>query len=139
MFIHTGLTDVYHTPEDDFEAINCAGAVRVIDYSERVLDGLANLETMPKFGTPKPFRLGAMLSDENEIVKIDSVTSNSVAAKAGLKDGDILLEIQGEPITSRRAVTRIIRRDQGKSVKMKLKRGDVEIVLNVDLKSGEEE
>lgn len=139
MFIHTGLTDVYHTPEDDFEAINCAGAVRVIDYSERVLDGLANLEKMPKFGTPKPFRLGAMLSDENEVVKIESVTSNSAAAKAGLKNGDILMEIEGEAITTRRAVTRIIRRDQGKTVKIKLKRDDVEIVLNVELKTGEDE
>lgn len=139
MFIHTGLTDVYHTPEDDFAAINCAGAVRVIDYSERVLDGLATLEKMPKFGTPKPFRLGAMLSDENEVVKIESVTSNSAAAKAGLKNGDILMEIEGEAITTRRAVTRIIRRDQGKTVKMKLKRDDVEIVLNIELKTGEDE
>jgi len=29
MFIHTGTNAVYHTPEDDFEAINCEGALRV--------------------------------------------------------------------------------------------------------------
>ena len=49
MFIHTGLTDTYHTPEDDFETIDCAGALQVINYTEAVLDGLVNLEAAPQF------------------------------------------------------------------------------------------
>ena len=70
VFIHTGQNAVYHTPEDDFEAINCEGALRVIDYSEEVIDQLASLEKRPTFGKPKAperFRLGVMLDDENTI------------------------------------------------------------------------
>ncbi len=135
MFIHTGLNAVYHTPEDDFEAINCEGALKVIDFSERVVDGLASLEKIPSFGTPKPFRLGALLDDDNEVVTIEGITPGSAAEKAGLQKGDIILEFEAEKITKRRELTRLIRRDAGKTVKMKLKRGDAEINLNVELKN----
>lgn len=133
MFIHTGTNAVYHTPEDDFEAINCEGALRVIDYSERVVDMLAELEVKPTFGKPKPFRLGIMIDDENG-VSIEGVTDDSVAQKAGLQEGDVILEIDGVKMEKRRDVTKVIRRDVGKTVKMKLKRGDAEMLLNVELK-----
>ncbi len=138
MFIHTGQNAVYHTPEDDFEAINCEGALKVIDFSERVLDGLAALEKPPVYGTPKRIRLGVMLEDENDIVTIEGVTSDSLAEKAGLKKGDVILDIDGAKITSRREVNRIVQRDSGKTIKLKLKRGDAEIQLNVELKSDDE-
>ena len=64
VFIHTGQTAVYHTPEDDFETLDCEGALKVIDYSEKVVDGLASMDKKPVFGAPKPFRLGVMLDDE---------------------------------------------------------------------------
>jgi membrane-associated protease RseP (regulator of RpoE activity) len=135
MFIHTGLNSVYHTPEDDFEAINCAGALKVIDFSERVVDGLASLEKIPSFGTPRPIRLGVLLDDNNDVVTIEGVTPNSIAEKAGLQKGDIILEFGGEKVTKRRSVNLLIRRDSGKKVKLKLKRGDAEINLNVELKN----
>lgn len=138
-FIHTGINAVYHTPEDDFEAINCEGALRVIDYSENVVEELANLESKPKYGTPRVFRLGVMLDDENDVVTIEGVTSNSVAELAGLKTGDVILEVDGEKLTKRRQMTRIIRRDKGKTIQMKLKRDDAEILLNVELKDNDDE
>ena len=137
-FIHTGINAVYHTPEDDFEAINCEGALRVIDYSEKVIEGLASMESMPKFGTPKAFRLGVMLDDENDVVTIAGVTSNSVAERAGLQVGDVILEVDGDKVTRRREMTRIIRRDKGKTIQMKLKRDDAEILLNVELNDEDE-
>ncbi|MDG1872447.1 MAG: M20/M25/M40 family metallo-hydrolase, partial [Mariniblastus sp.] len=137
MFIHTGTNPVYHTPEDDFEAINCEGALRVIDYSERVVDLLAELEKKPSFGKPKPFRLGVMLDDENDIVSIGGITEGSIAEKAGLQKDDVILDIDGVKMTKRRDVTKVIRRDVGKTVKIKLKRGDAEVILNVELKRPE--
>jgi len=135
VFVHTGQNAVYHTPEDDFEAIDCKGALKVIDYTEKIVDGLASLESKPTFGTPKPFRLGVMLDDENDTVTIEAVTEGSVAEKAGLKKGDIVLEVDGEAMTKRREFSRIVRRDAGKTVKLKLKRGDAEVMLNIKLKS----
>jgi len=43
-FIHSGLNDVYHTPEDDFELINCEGALQVIDYSENYIRELVTVK-----------------------------------------------------------------------------------------------
>lgn len=133
-FIHTGTNAVYHTPDDDFEAINCEGALRVIDYSENVIQGLASMETAPIFGKPAPFRLGVLLDDENETVTIEAVTEDSAAKVAGLQKGDVVLEFAGEKVTKRRQVNLIVRRDSGKTVKVKLKRGDKEMTLDVLLK-----
>lgn len=140
MFIHTGTNPVYHTPEDDFEAINCEGALRVIDYSERVVDRLASLEKRPSFGTPRPFRLGVMIDrDEDDgQVKIVGVTSGSVAERSGIQKGDIVLEVDGTKLAKRRDLTKIVRRDRGKTVQLKIKRGDAELVLEVVLKSSDE-
>ena len=35
MFMHTGLTSTYHTPEDDFETLDCDGALKVIPVHRR--------------------------------------------------------------------------------------------------------
>lgn len=133
-FIHTGTNAVYHTPDDDFEAINCEGALRVIDYSENVIQGLASMEKPPVFGKPEPFRLGALLDDENETVTVEAVSEGSAAEAAGLKKGDVVLEFAGEKVTKRRQLNRIVRRDSGKTIKVKLKRGDAEMTLDVLLK-----
>ena len=132
-FIHTGTNAVYHTPEDDFEAIDCEGAVRVIDFSENFMMGLSYLEERPTFGKPEPFRLGVLLDDENDVVTIEAVTEGSAAEVAGLQKGDIILSVGDEKITKRRQMTRIIRRDQGKTLDMKLKRDDTEMTLKVEL------
>lgn len=135
MFIHTGTNAVYHTPEDDFDAINCEGALRVIDYSERVVSMLAELETRPTFGKPKPFRLGVMIEEADGQIKIDGVSEDSIAQKAGILKGDILLSVDGEAMENRRNLVKMLRRDRGKTVEMKIKRGDEEVTLEVELKN----
>ena len=135
MFIHTGTNAVYHTPEDDFDAINCEGALRVIDYSERVIDKLAELETRPTFGTPKPFRLGVRVNDDGGRIEIEGVSDNSIAKKSGILTGDIILSVDGEELENRRDLVKMIRRDRGKTVKMKVKRGDDEVTLEVELEN----
>jgi len=137
VFIHTGQTAVYHTPEDDFETIDCEGALKVIDYSEAVIDGIASMEKRPTFGEPKQperLRLGVVIKDENDVVTIDQVMEGSIAEAAGLQKGDIILQVDDDKITARRQITRLTQRSAGKTVKMKLKRGDAEVTLNVELK-----
>ena len=135
MFIHTGTNAVYHTPEDDFDAINCEGALRVIDYSERVVDMLAELEDRPTFGKPKPFRLGVKIDEEEGQLKIGGVSEDSIAEKAGLLEGDIIKSVDGSPMENRRDLVRMLRRDRGKTVKMEVQRGDDEVTLDVELEN----
>lgn len=143
MFLHTGITDTYHTPDDDFESINCDGALKVIEFTEDLLWDLASLPERPKFsntaggGAPR-IRLGALITELDGKVSIDSVTENSLAAKIGLKPADVIKELAGEPINSRRQINRLLAANASKQIKIKLERAGqpVEIEFKVE-SSGE--
>ncbi len=142
MFFHTGLTDTYHTPEDDFETIDCDGALTVIEYTEAVVDGLANLESRPMFAeqtrrsSGSRVRLGAIFDDDNEKgVAVSSIKEGSIAEKAGLQDGDVITEFAGEAVTRRREIVAALRSKANKTVTIKFLRGEEEMSVEVELKN----
>lgn len=139
MFLHTGITDTYHTPEDDFETINCEGALKVIEFTEDLLWDLASLPERPKFsntaGSSAPrIRLGALITELDGKVSIDSITDDSLAAKIGLQPADVLLELAGEAINSRRQINRLLAANANKTIKVKVERAGkpVEIEFKVE-------
>ena len=134
-FIHTGTNDVYHTPEDDFGLINCEGALEVIDYSENFVRELASMEKRPTYGRPAPFRFGVRLEEKDGKVVVVGVSRNTVASKAGVSVGDVIVEFAGESVTKRREVSRSIRKLKGEDVKVKLLRDGKEMVIDVTLES----
>ena len=133
-FIHTGLNSVYHTPDDDFEAINCVGVTRVIDFSESVIDTLAQLAERPTYYKPKPFRLGVLCEQVGETLVIERVASESIAALAGLRAGDVLVSWNDETLSNQRRLRRAIRRDRGKTVTVKIIRAGETREVMVELK-----
>ena len=140
IFLHTGLNRVYHTPEDDFEGINCAGAVTVIDFSETLVRELANIETRPTYervyspGSSAKLGVGIEKDKDTGLMRISKVYPQTPAAEAGLKEGDVFVSWDGsKKINSRRRLTRIIKRDAGKSVKLKVNRDGREVLLTVQL------
>jgi hypothetical protein len=136
MFIHTGISDTYHTPDDTFETINCEGVVTVVDFSERVLEQLLTSEK-PVYGKPKRFQLGLQLDREGDEsgLKITKVIKDSIAERAGIRKGDIVLSVDGDTISKRRELVRRIRRDVGKMINLKIRRGAEEIDFQIELKS----
>jgi hypothetical protein len=148
MFFHTGLTDTYHTPEDDFETIDCDGALTVIEYTEAVVDGIAKMDSKPTFagrrgsrrggGDAAPrsrIRLGAILDDEVENgVTVDTIQEGSIAEKAGLKAGDVITEFAGEAVTQRREIVLALRQNVGETVEIKILRDGEEQTVEVELK-----
>jgi len=105
MFCFTGMTSIYHTPDDDFETLNIEGAVSVIDYSEQLLRGIDGLEKPPTFipapsrnrreATRTPF-LGIqpdLASTGAEGIVIRSVRENSPAEAGGLQTGDVIVKV----------------------------------------------
>ena len=157
MFIHTGLTDTYHTPEDDFDTINCEGVLAVIDYTEAILDGLINLKETPTFAdakqrrgiknpndantdeaTPARVRLGVKWDDDwddeldEEVgVKVEAILEDSIAETAGLQEGDIVTEFAGESVKTRRQIVMLTRRKTGEDINITVLRGEEE--LNIDM------
>ncbi len=146
MFCFTGLTETYHTPDDDATTLNMEGALLVIDYSEQLLRGMDGLETRPAFSEGAPRRgrttrrvpflglqpdLGA--SGANGIV-VRSVRPSSPAAEAGLAAGDVVTRIGDKTVEDYQTlVTLLVASKPGDIMKLTIKRGDQESVIEVKL------
>lgn len=134
MFCFTGMTDRYHTPDDDFEMINVEGAVKVIDLAEDILRGMANLPQSPKFvevgrGTRKVPYLGAIpvLSREEGIegVRVRIIRKDSPAEKAGLQVSDVITAAGDKSTPDYESLVAALRaQEAGASLTLKVTRGE---------------
>lgn len=126
-FFFTGTHREYHRPTDTPDLINVEGMKKVVDYGEKIMYHFATVAERPKYLVtkeryvdpdeksshgPAPSgsgsarmsgpTLGIMPSYEEGTpgVKLDGISPDGPAEKAGLKDGDLIIEIGGKPVTS---------------------------------------
>jgi aminopeptidase YwaD len=100
----TGATEFYHKPTDDPGTLNMAGAVKIVEFTKALINGLndqpalAFSETtqqesmrVPKFKVT----LGVMpdYAFEGPGMKIDGIIPDRPAQAAGLQEGDVVLQI----------------------------------------------
>jgi len=114
LFLYTGTHNEYHKPTDIPEKINVPGMKKIADFVQTLTDDLITRDSAPKFAVvrdpwtdptdPRPRgpmgpRLGIRpdYTYEGGGVLLEGVTPGGVAEKAGLKDGDIIVEIAGKP------------------------------------------
>ncbi|MCA9083757.1 MAG: M20/M25/M40 family metallo-hydrolase [Planctomycetaceae bacterium] len=146
MFCFTGVTPRYHTPDDDFEAINVEGVVSVIDYTEHLLRGIAALPKPPTFQpvsrSSRPRRsipyLGVVpnigADDGIDGIPLQSIRPDSPASSAGLAVGDVLLQANDTPLDGfSDLITFLGTVNAGQTVSFKVKRGEDTVSLNVKL------
>jgi Zn-dependent M28 family amino/carboxypeptidase len=135
LFFFSGLHTDYHKPSDTYDKINSNAAIKVLSLVYMMVDKMATdvkrLEYTevqqprpavagsgggygPYFGSVPDFR------DDLKGVLFADVQNNSPAGKAGLKQGDLLVEFDGKPIENLYDFTYALR---GKKV------GDVVIVV----------
>jgi hypothetical protein len=109
IFFWTGYHDDYHRPSDTADKINVEGLRRVVDLSEDVVTQLATVRDRPEFvevksagaGSPSHGpRLGVRPAapDGKEGVVIEEVVAGEPAANAGIKKGDRIVVLAGQPI-----------------------------------------
>ncbi len=112
LFFYTNLHDDYHTPNDDVHLINAQGQEKVTKIGADIVFNLANRnenlhfqEAGPKKRTSSrgglKVRLGIMpgfASNENNGLKVEGVSKDGPAEKAGLLKGDLIIAINGEKI-----------------------------------------
>ena len=111
----TGTHDRYHTPADDADAINFAGAEKVAELTARTAVAIARADVTPNYAASKnapPMEgdsrgYGAYLGSVPDYssmeaqsggVKIADARAGSPADKAGLKGGDVIVEMGGTRI-----------------------------------------
>jgi predicted metalloprotease with PDZ domain len=106
----TGQHSDYHKPTDDVEKINLAGEKKVLEY---IVDLINQTNSLPKLTFAKTaspvstkskykITLGVMpdYTFEGVGMRIDGVTDNKPAFKAGIKTGDIIIELGGQKINN---------------------------------------
>jgi serine protease Do len=78
--------------------------------------------------------LGVILADKDSPPRVVKVASKSPAEQAGIKDNDLIVQIDGRPMKSREELIAAIRKNPiGTVVKLKIKRGNQEIDLSATL------
>ncbi len=151
LFFFSGLHTDYHKPSDTAEKINGDGAVKVLSLVYLMMNRIASTTDRleytevhepkptgggsgggygPYFGSVPDFR------DDLKGVLFADVQNNSPAAKAGLKQGDLLIEFDGKPIQNLYDFTYALRaKKPGDVVAVVVKRGQQDVKVNVTLEA----
>jgi hypothetical protein len=144
-FFFTGDHPQYHRPTDKANLINFPGMKKVVDLVEDLAGSIAKSEERPEyvkiaggasFGPRPSVRLGIRpaYSDEGTGVLIEGVTDGEPAARAGIKQGDRIIEMGGKKIKNLEGYM-LFMKDQkkGDTVELKVMRMDKEMKLSVKL------
>jgi membrane-associated protease RseP (regulator of RpoE activity) len=139
----TGTHQEYHKPEDDEHLINYRGMSEVLEYMVRMVSALpdhgrlsfrktsnTDASSAPRFKVT----LGIMPDYfyEGEGIKVDGVTENKPAAKAGILKGDILLQLGEFPLGDMQAYMKALSyQNKGGNAKVVLLRAGQRVEVDV--------
>lgn len=138
----TGQHKDYHKPSDDADKINYEGEKKVLQYIVKLIE---ETETMPKLTFTKTkspdsktsgfkVTMGVMpdYSFEGKGMRVDGVTDGKPAAKAGLKQGDIVTQLGDDPVTDVMSYMKALSKfKKGDTTKVKVHRGKEELEMSV--------
>lgn len=150
--LFTGATPNYHRPSDTYDKIDGPGLVKVATVTKEVVEYLAERDKpMPFVGEHKDYRQGEEDPNKNAVkqsgrkvstgsipdfafngegVKVGSVMDGSAGAKAGLKAGDIITEINGEKVVDLKAYSDVLKKFKpGDKIKLTVVRGEINMEL----------
>jgi membrane-associated protease RseP (regulator of RpoE activity) len=113
VFFHTGGHPDYHRPTDTADKIDTAGLARIAALGAQVTERVAGgprptyvALARPKRERPEP-AVGARVflgvgagASESDGLRLSQVVAGSGAAKAGLKEGDVLVRFGDRPLNS---------------------------------------
>jgi hypothetical protein len=138
----TGQHKDYHKPTDDAALVNYDGMKMILEYMTTIIERTEALPKLQFLTTRNPdmgrskfkVTLGIMpdYAFEGPGLKVDGVTEGKPAAGAGVKTGDIIIEIGGVKINSMGDyMAQLGKFNKGETTTMKVKRGTEELLLNV--------
>lgn len=135
LFFFTGQHPDYHRPSDDAGLINYEGELGIIRYIEVIVNKLNKsnqklsfLRTREVSVSVSSFKvtLGIMpdYTFSGKGVRADGVTDGRPAAKAGIKTGDVIVQLGTHTITSVETYMQALNKfNKGEKTKVKFKRG----------------
>jgi len=134
----TGQHDDYHRPSDDTEKINWEGIASIVRYTEALVTNtdskgdLAFTKTKDESSNTPRFKVGlGVVPDylfDGEGMRIDGVSEDKPAKKAGLEKGDIVVQLGDSTITDMMSYMRALSTfEKGDSTKAVIKRGEEQL------------
>jgi Zn-dependent M28 family amino/carboxypeptidase len=148
LFFMTGIHDDYHTPKDDVQFINTKGQEDVSLLGSQIIVQIVNQNTNLTFQEAGPksrsdgrngmkVKLGIMpgfASSENNGLKVEGVSKDGIADKAGILKGDLIIAINGENILNiYDYMNRLKKFNPGERISIDVLRGEEKKVFIVDL------
>jgi C-terminal processing protease CtpA/Prc len=136
LFYFTGLHSDYHKPSDDADKINYNGEVLVID---QVMNVIESLDKQPKLAFAKTRETTTTRNTKMNVsmgimpdytfsgsgVRADGISEGRPAQKAGLKAGDIIIQVGEFQITSMDSYMQMLGSfNKGEKAKVKFRRGN---------------
>ena len=139
----SGTHSDYHKPSDDENKINYEGEIQIVRMIDKLIfhldkeERLAFLKTKNDSNEDAPrfkVTLGVVpdYAFEGEGMRIDGVTDDRPAAKAGLKPGDIVIQLGENKVVDMMSYMKALGKfSKGQTTKVKIKRGKE--TMEVDL------
>ncbi|MBS1655874.1 MAG: M28 family peptidase, partial [Bacteroidetes bacterium] len=137
LFFFTGLHPDYHRPTDDYDKINFTGELKIVDYINKIIEHLSKENTRLAFTktretqTSTSARFGVTLGIMPDYafsgsgVRCDGVSDGKPAQKAGLKLGDVIIQLGDHTISSLETYMQALGKfKKGDRTKVKYKRGN---------------
>ncbi|MES2702912.1 MAG: M20/M25/M40 family metallo-hydrolase [Bacteroidota bacterium] len=145
LFFFTGTHKDYHKPSDRAEAINYTGETRVIKCVHKVIAKMDKEHVKPLFTPTKQQTMGktrfrvtlGIMPDytyQDGGVRVDGVSDNRPAMKAGVKQGDIILQLGDNKITGMQTYMEALGKfSPGEKTNITVKRDGKEMQLPIEL------
>ncbi|MBC7556875.1 MAG: M20/M25/M40 family metallo-hydrolase [Chryseobacterium sp.] len=134
LFFFTGSHKDYHKPTDDADKINYEGELQIIKYIENIIaqtngmDKLAFTKTREVSMGKSSFKVSMGIMPDYTFsgngVLVDGVSENRPAIKAGIKTGDVLMQLGEHKFSDVQTYMDALNKfNKGESTKVKLMRG----------------
>jgi len=134
----SGLHPEYHTPGDTPGKINYDGLVGAASFMAEILLQLAREESTPSFIKYERQRkeskvlIGFVPEDTGAGISAAQVSPGSAAERAGMQPGDVLLELDGKPVTDMGSLQKILLKlEPEKAYPLRIRRGEETRSLSV--------
>ncbi|MCF7823796.1 MAG: M20/M25/M40 family metallo-hydrolase [Candidatus Marinimicrobia bacterium] len=148
LFFFTGITEEYHTPDDDVETINFEGEKLIADFAYDLIREIASMDQTMAFqeagpkGPPQGGKSGKVkmgiipdfAAANSQGFLLGGVVPGGPAAFAGMQKGDVMISMEGRSIKNvYDYMGRMSEVKLGQRITVEVLRGDQKLILIVQL------
>lgn len=136
LFFFTGLHSDYHKPGDDAEKINYVGEMRIVNFINNIISSSGSINQKFAFTKTREVQTGTSARFSVSLgvmpdyiyagtgVRIDGVSEGRAAQKAGMKAGDVIVQLGDHSVSSMEDYMQVLGKfKKGDNTKVKFKRG----------------